>query len=237
MLLYNGMRENSWLNTRTQQYYGSNTVLGSPRGWVQRAVGQKTDLFLHPTSTDPKSFSVAGIWLRNQALPDTGSWPAIYRYFRITDDIRRLRQATEDQWYPVVGAGIAVPHDRVFEIYNQIRQTALWVWFDWPQQKTVPKRAKGQPRQLLDHAELYQRFEQGQRPQEIALLMATSLNSIVYVYNKWQDGLAPSRKPRNKADHSEILADLRRGLSVPELVEKYHVSRTMIYKIRSQRHE
>lgn len=231
------MRENNWLNTRTQQYYGSNTVLGSPRGWLQRAVGQKADLFLHPTSLDPRSLSVAGIWLKNQTLPDTGSWPSIYRYFRVTDDIRRLRRATEDQWYPVVGVGIAVPHDRVFEIYNQIRQTALWVWFDWPQKKNSSTRITGQPRQYLDHAELYQRFEQGQTPQEIALLLSAHLNSIIYVYNKWKDGLAPGRKSRNKADHFLVLEDLRRGLSIPELVEKHNISRTMIYKIRGKMHE
>lgn len=229
------MKENNWQNTRTNSYYGPNTVLGSPRGWVQRALGQKSDLFLHPTSLDPNEITVAGIWRRGQPLPDN-PYPAIYRYFRIAEPIRRISAAKPDAFYPVIGMAWAVPHNKIIECYREFAKTADWVWYDLPKPRSKAAQIEERKQNVLDHAELYQLFEQGKTSVEIARSMNVLEQSVHYVYKKWKNGLPPAknRKPRILVNHDHVADDLRLGTPVDQLVQKYNISKTMIYKIKGK---
>jgi len=223
------MKQNSWENTRNHQYYGPNTPLGSPKGWLQRAIGaNQAELGLHSTSLDPKQITVAGIWRRGETLPDTGTWSAIYRFFHITDDLRRMGRAKNEDFYPVLGMAVAVPEAHVFEAYQQFRRTAQWVWWSLPQSTKSPAK----PMKELDHQQLYDLFEQGKTVQEVARDLRLLVNSVHYVYQKWQAGLPAVRKSRSRVDHDSVAQDLRMGVSVTELSQRYDVSRTAIYKIK-----
>lgn len=224
------MQENIWTNTRTHVVYGPNNVLGSPRGWLQRAVDVKqADLGLHATSLDPRRLSVAGIWTRLQPLPDTGTWPALYRYFRLIENPRRISRAKESEFFPVIGMAVAVPHDQVWTVYRHFQQTAIWTWWSWPRDSTQRPAPRNQ--RELDHADLYQRFDQGHSVKKVAQDLNLLSNSVAYVYKKWQDGQPPVRKPRKQVDHAAVAEDLRMGRSVADIVREYDISRTMVYKI------
>jgi Mor family transcriptional regulator len=225
------MKENNWENTRLGIYYGSNTILGSPRGWLQRAVEFKqTDIAQHETSLDPRLITVAGIWRREQPLPDTGSWPALYRFFRLTENLRRAGRARPEEFYPVIGMAVAVPQDSIYRVYTEYRRSAEWVWMNWPVKFTVPRSLK--TIRELDHAEIYGLFDRGLTKQQVAHQLDLSVQSVAYVYGKWSTGQSPERRPRKTQDRESVLRDLRSGMRVVEVAEKYNCSRTQIYKIQ-----
>ena len=228
------MKENNWENTRLGVYYGSNTMLGSPRGWLQRAVEFKqTDLAQHKTSLDPRLITVAGIWPRQQVLPDTGSWPALYRFFRITDDLRKAGRARPDLFRSVTGMAVAVPKEDIYRVYNEYRRTAEWVWMNWPTEIKTPRSLR--TIRELDHAEIYQLFDHGFTARQVADKMNLSIQSVGYVHGKWSTGLPAQRRTRKTQDREAVLQDLRSGMRVIEVAKKYDCSRTQIYKIqRSQ---
>lgn len=226
------MKQNSWLNTRTNQQYGTNTWLGSPRGWIQRAVGLKTpDLALHETTTDPNLFTVAGIWRRGQPVPDSGSLPAFYRFFSISENIRKYYHAGINH-YPVIGMAWVVPEKDILKTYNYFRsQGAEWLWWDWPVESKPKKYSQGK---MLDHADLYERFESGQTVSQVADALDLLRPSVHYVYKKWQAGHSSERRAKVPVDHEMIVQDLRMGRKVADMVQDYGCSRTMIYKIKGK---
>jgi len=226
------MKQNSWLNTKTNQYYGTNTLLGSPRGWYQRAVGLKQpDLFLHPTTVDPGVYTVAGVWLRAHALPNSGAIPAFYRYFTISDNIRRFNDP-KVQHMPAIGMAWSVRDKDILTVYNQFRESgAVWVWWDWPQEPKAKKFSEGK---ALDHDLLYEKFSAGMSSSEVADELDLLRPSVHYVYQKWQAGEPPNRKPRAIVDHSAVVQDLRLGRPVADIVAEHKCSRAMIYKIKGK---
>lgn len=209
-------------------------MLGSPRGWLQRAVEFKqTDLAQHKTSLDPRLITVAGIWRKEQVLPDTGTWPALYRFFRITAHLRKAGRARPEDFYPVIGMAVAVPKDDIYRVYNQYRTTAEWVWMNWPTDIKTPRSLK--TIRELDHAEIYQLFDHGLTKRQVADKMDLSIQSVTYVYSKWITGRPPERAPRKTQDREAVLRDLRSGMRVIDVAKKYDCSRTQIYNIqRSQ---
>ena len=209
-------------------------MLGSPRGWLQRAVGfNQTDPAQHNSSLDPRLITVAGIWPQQQVLPDTGPWPALYRFFRITDNLRRIGRARPEDFYPVIGMAVAVPRADIYQVYNEYRRTAEWVWMNWP--TNIPRSQLQRTHRELDHAEIYQLFDQGLTIRQVAEARDLSIQSVGYVHNKWSQGLPSQRRPRKTQDRLSVLQDLRSGMRVAEVAKKYDCSRTQIYKIqRSQ---
>jgi Mor family transcriptional regulator len=228
------MQTNSWENVKTGTWYGCNTILGNPRGWLQRAVGVKqADLGLHASSLQPNAITVAGIWPRTAQMPDSQSWPAIYRYFSIVPDLRRANRARPEEFYPVIGMGIAVPGDQAWEYYRSLKTTgAEWLWFDLP--GPLKSSNAGQHAPLPDHEELYSLFDAGRTPRELSRERNLVPNSVYYVFRKWQAGLSPARKERATVDHEQVIQDLRLGISPSSLTQKYGVSRSMIHKIKQK---
>lgn len=227
------MKENTWEHVQQNIFYGSNTVLGSPRGWLQRAIGHsQPDLGQHETSLDPRKITVAGIWRRTQPLPDTGTWPAIYRFFRITDNLRKINRAKPEDFYSVTGMAVAVPTDHIFHVYQHFRQTADWVWVHWPtgQTQTTPRRSIRE----LDHALLYNLFDQGLKIKQVSDKLDISVQSVTYVYHKWQDGRPPTRQRSRDINQESVAQDIRLGDSIAEIARRYDISRTMVYKIKKK---
>lgn len=227
------MKENTWEHVCNGTHYGSNTVLGSPRGWLQRAIGHsQPDLGQHETSLDPRKITVAGIWRRTQALPDTGQWSALYRFFQITNNLRRISRARPEEFYPVIGMAVAVPADRILEVYNQFRTTAEWVWVHWPtgETSTTPRRSIRE----LDHALLYNLFDQGLKIKQVSDKLEVSVQSVTYVYHKWEDGRPPTRQRSRDINQESVAQDIRLGDPVAEIARRYDISRTMVYKIKQK---
>jgi len=228
------MKENTWEHVRNNIFYGSNTVLGSPRGWYLRATGlNQPDPNTHETSLDPRKLTVAGIWRRPTPLPDTGTWPAIYRFFELTDNIRKISRAKPEEFYPVTGMAVAVPADHIFRVYQEFRETADWVWVHWPtgEDQTTPRRSIKD----LDHAHLYTLFDQGRTARQVSADLDISLQSVVYVYQKWEDGKPPTKRQRSRDfDHSQVLQDIRLGDPIAEIARRYDISRTMVYKVKQK---
>jgi hypothetical protein len=227
------MKENTWEHVQSGTHYGNNTILGSPRGWLQRAIGHnQADLGQHETSLDPKKITVAGIWPRTQTLPDTGTWPALYRFFRITDNLRRIGRARPEDFYPVIGMAVAVPADHMFHVYQEFRTTAEWVWVHWHTgaAQTTPLRSIRE----LDHAHLYSLFEQGQTKKQVSDALDISFQSVAYVYNKWEDG-RPAKRQRNvTVDQESVAQDIKLGHGISDIARRYDISRTMVYKIKQK---
>jgi hypothetical protein len=226
------MKQDNWEDTKTGATYGVNSSLGSPRSWLQRAVGWRaSDLGLHPTSLDPRNITVAGIWLRGEPMIDSGSWPALYRFFEIYPNIRKPSLDKNKAMIPITGMAVAVPADHIFEFYNQVKQSARWVWFNWPLPENKTVWARGQ---MLDHAELYKLFEQGLKARQVAKQYNLLIPSVEYVYKKWQRGADPSRAERKCIDHGAVAQDIRLGVPVTKISQSYNISRTMIYNIKKE---
>lgn len=225
------MKENNWEHVGHNIYYGSNTVLGSPRGWLQRAIGHnQPDLNIHETSLDPKKISVAGIWRRTQNLPNTGSWPALYRFFQITDNLRKIGRAKPEEFYSVIGMAVAVPADQVFSVYQEFRRSADWVWMNFPQESSKPGRTVRD----LDHSYLYTFFDRGFTARQVSEELDLSVQSVVYVYKKWQAGKSPTQKRRKNIDHESVAQDIRLGHNIMDIARRYDVSRTVIYNVKKK---
>jgi transposase len=226
------MKENNWEHVKHNIFYGSNTVLGSPRGWLHRAVGIKqADLSLHETSLDPRKITVGGIWRRTQALPDTGTWPALYRFFAITDNLRRINRARDSEFFPVTGMAVAVPADHMFRVYQEFRKTAEWVWISFPQD-SLKKPTK--TLRDLDHEHLYSLFDTGLTARQVATQLDLSVQSVNYVYKKWELGRPVQSKNRKNIDHESVAQDIRLGHKICDIAQRYDVSRTVIYNVKKK---
>jgi len=229
------MKENSWLNTGTLTSMGTNTVLGSPKGWLQRAVGaNQAELGLHPTSLDPRQITVAGIWLRGDALPDTGSWPALYRYFKIAPDLGRPGRQPDHQLQSVTGMAVAVPLDQVLQVLREFKTRAKWVWFTTGT-PAARRSSNLQSVRDLDYQDIYALFDQNMTIREVSDQLRVSPQGLLYVFRRWQQGLPPQRQRRPATDREQVRRDLQAGMTVTQVADRHNISRTMIYKIRDHK--
>lgn len=224
------MRPDIWHNCRTHHTVGVNTILGSPRSWVNRSLGvRKADYDLHDTSLDPRSVSLAGIWPRGVSLPDTGAHHALYRFFDLPEDPRYINSGIARDLRPMVGVAMALPGDLVFECSKAWAGSADWLWWSWPQ----PHRKK-QVHSNLDHQRLYQLFDTGLTHNQVARQENLIPASVKYVWNKWAAGKPPVTKARRFNDHDEIVQRLQAGFTVTQVANEYSISPVWVYKIKNR---
>jgi hypothetical protein len=225
------MTENKWINTRTRQELGGNSMLGTPRSWVSRATGSKTNDFIHETTVHPKMITVGAVWFRPCELPDTGSLWTVYRFFDLDPDF--CGRGTGENLQPVIGMGVAVASDAILDWARLFqRRGAAWTWWAWPEevQGKLARKSTGQP---LDHAELYQQFESGATPQQIARERNLLLNSVRYVWNKWQRGQPARDGRRLPVDRQAVEEDIRSGLfTMTEIGQRNKTTRATVWKIK-----
>lgn len=233
------MRENFWINCKTNIELGTNTSAGSPRAWLMRAVGtgQVGDLYLMKGSLHPKSIAVAGLWARTPTmqLPDMQNNKTLYRFFDLPDPLERGTRARGTQSY--IGMCSAVPSHEILTWMSVFRRTgAAWIWWAHPQKGDYYANDRVKQYNILNHEELYQRFESGDtNAQSLADEYSTSKTSIEYVLKKWRSGkpAAKSRKcaPLSVDIREQIIQDIKLGAdSYSSLAEKYNTSRHTVAK-------
>lgn len=224
------MRPDIWHNCRTHHTVGVNTVLGSPRSWVNRSLGlRKQEPDLHDTSMTPKSVSLAGIWPKGVSLPDTGRYHALYRFFELPQDLRYINNGLGRDMRLVIGIALALPGDKVFEWSKEWAKSAEWLWWSWPQ----PQR-KSQVHSGLDHEHLYKLFDAGLTHNQVARQENLITASVKYVWDKWAAGKPPQTKPRVFKDHDEIIRRLQAGDAVSRIAHDHSTSAAWIYKIKNR---
>lgn len=233
------MRENYWINCKTNIEVGTNTQAGSPRAWLMRAVGssQPGDLYLQEGSLHPKTIAVAGLWLRdpNLKLPDMQDNKTLYRFFDLPDPLERGSRARNRQTY--IGMCSAVPKHEILTWLSVFRRTgAVWIWWSHPEKGDYYATERVKNYKTLDHVELYRRFDAGQLDtQLLAEEFDATKNSIEYVLKKWRAG-KPAARCRNSAPltqevREQILQDLKLGTeSYSSIAEKYNTSRHTVSK-------
>jgi hypothetical protein len=233
------MRENFWINCKTNIELGTNTQAGSPRAWLQRAVGagQTGDLYLQEGSLHPKTIAVAGLWRRDlhMRLPDLQQNKTLYRFFDLPDPLEHGSRARGRENF--IGVCSAVPKHEILTWLSVFRRTgAVWIWWAHPEKPDYYTTERKKVYKTLDHAELYRRFEAGDVDCfQLADEYGTHRNNIEYVLKKWQAG-KPAERCRNSAPltlqvREQILEDLRLGTeSYTSIAEKYNTSRHTVSK-------
>lgn len=230
------MTEGKWQNSQTGVEIGVNTTLGSPRAWVNRALGCKyQDLGILESSLHPNQLTVAGIWTRPQHKFDTGSCQAIYRYFELPADFYVTTRDTTMR--KMIGVSMAVAEDQILAVRQAMRESgAEWTWWSWPVSRPRSSYTPVTERAQIDHAEIYKLFDQGLDAMAVATQLQHTPNSIRYIYNKWVAGKpAHSRKTRPTLNHKAIIEDLHTGLyGMKEIADRNGTTRTTVWKIRRE---
>lgn len=233
------MRENHWINCKTNIEVATNTQAGSPRAWLMRAVGstQPGDLYLQEGSLHPKTIAVAGLWLRTAGvkLPDMQDNKTLYRFFDLPEPLEKGSRARTRQTY--IGMCSAVPKHEILTWLSVFRRTgAAWIWWAHPEKGDFYAAERPRTYRTLDHAELYRRFESGDVDcVKLADEYETNRNNIEYVLKKWRAG-KPAERCRNSAPltqevREQILEDLRLGTETyTSIAEKYNTSRHTVSK-------
>lgn len=228
------MNADKWTNTQSLLQIGNNSVLGTPRSWINRAVGCKyQDLNQQATSLTPGRITVAGVWFRPCVLPDTGDLPAIYRFFAL--DPKFCGRGTGTNLQPVIGMGVAVPADDIYQWRQRIeRSGAVWTWWSWPDASAECVMITDGGRRQLDHQRLYDLFNTGLTVREVAAQLGIGVNAIHYVYKKWQAGLpADKTAGRRGVDHASIAEDLRTGeFTMTEIAVRNKTTRATVWKVK-----
>ena len=232
--IHNGIMEQRWQNSQTGVEVGVNTILGSPRAWVNRAVGCKyQDLGQLDSSLHPTQLTVAGVWPRNHKIIDTGPYQAIYRYFELPANFYTTTKFTHLR--PMIGVAVAVPSDLILPTQQAMRALAAeWTWWSLPSERPKSTYMPVTERAQIDHAEVYKLFDQGLDAITVAQQQNLSPNSVRYIHAKWLAGKpAQSRKTRPTLNHEAILQDLREGIyGMKEIADRNGTTRTTVWKIR-----
>lgn len=232
------MSANKWIHTATQTELSSNTILGTPRSWLSRSVGHKfAELAGMNSILTHHGITLGGIWFRPADLPVTETWPCLYRFFRLSPDFYRTQRART----PVSAIGIAVmvPADQILETRRRfIAHGAEWTWWAMPETSQGTKTSEPQRRNTIDHAEMYNLFEQGMDARAAADFKSLPFNSVVYVYRKWQAGLSSEKLRAGRGrpvDPKAIIEDIRADqLGMSEIALKHHTTRTTVWKIKNK---
>lgn len=240
------MQPNKWINTQTRQEVGVNSVLGTPRSWVSRALGTR-HLDPEAHTIDPKSITVGGLWYRPCRLPDLADHYAIYRFFELDPGFNGHGIGANP--VPVLGVGVAVPADEILAWSRRFKLAgASWLWWNWPTDATdtidlvavceaPPRRSK--PENLrknatLDHRKLYQLFNQGLDVDTVSKQLDLHKNSVRYVWDKWLMA-KPITRSTPRVDRTGIIADLRAGIyTAKEIALRRDTTVVTVGKIRRQ---
>ena len=242
------MKQDTWTHTATRIEYGTNSVLGSPRSWLRRALDAPTldDTVFQLGSITPTEISVAGIWYKQPdgySLPITGMHRELFRRFEIPEPVgilqRNSRTADRTALLPVIGVCAAVPMHEVMawiKIYKD--SGATFTWWHTPVDKSMratDAAAAKAPRRQLDHATVYSMLDSGKTKKEIAKELNFPIENIAYVVKKWESGLPlyeKFAKPRINA--AALLRDHLAGASPRELADKYVTALAYVYKLLHQ---
>jgi len=232
------MKENIWINTKTNVEVGLNTGAGSPRAWLLRAldVGKGRELGILEGSLHPQSIAVAGLWERDGArLPDTGDRKTLFRFFDLPKSLQRGN--SNSCFVPFIGMAIEAKPDEILMWVRAFKQSgAQWIWWAFPGEAVYdnPADVDGRPRnKKLDHELLYQRFERGDSIVSLAHEFDVDSQSISYVKHKWENKLPAVTTVRKLDDdiRESILEDIRLGdLTFSEIAVKYNTTRATVSK-------
>jgi hypothetical protein len=226
------MQQDIWINTTTNTTTGITGPLGSPRGWLRRAldVANLDDTTFHPTSITPPEISVAAIWYQPvKNLPSTGSHRELIRWFDAPDPEHMVRRYNREL-LPAIGIAAAVPYHEVQHWIKTYREAgATFVWWKRPENKSA--RATEKPaRRQLDYPAIYALLDQGLTPTQIGRQLDIPGPNIEYVKKKWLAKEAPPvRKP--PIDIDALRRDYLGGLRGPEIAEKYGTSESYVYRM------
>jgi hypothetical protein len=228
------MQQDIWTNTSTATTLGVTGPLGSPRGWLRRAlnVSNLDDTTFHETSITPPEISVAGIWyLPVTGLPATGAHRELIRWFSIPGTQHMIRKNNKEL-LPAVGIAAAVPYHEVSHWVKVYQESgAVFTWWKRPENKSVRASSSEKPqRRQLDHAAIYALLDEGLKPSEIARKLEIPVPNIEYVKKKWTNGDVLSER-RVPIDLTALIADYRAGATAIELAEKYETSESYVYRI------
>jgi len=228
-------KENTWLNSRTQVITGVNKTPGSPRMWPNRAFDTSGSIDASQSLLKPKHLSVAAVWLRPCVTLDF-PYTSIIRFFDLQIKQRNNRWVPKPAPVHAIGIAWCVPYDDIFQVVRTLSFSgAEMVWWCTPDmEKEAPKTMMELGiRSRLDHAVLYQRFEQGHTPMQVATELNIMVPTVRYVYRKWQLG-KPSQHVntgRQKIDHLALLDDYRANLTVIEIATRHNCTPGTVHAI------
>lgn len=228
------MQQDIWTNTITSTTYGITGPLGSPRGWLRRAlnVANLDDTTFHETSITPPEISVAGIWYRPAVgLPETGAHRELIRWFEVPDPENMTRSNTKNM-VPAIGIAAAVPmHEVLFWIKEYKKSGAAYTWWKTPANKSARVSDSEKPkRRQLDHAAIYEMLELGLTTYEIAKRLDIPGPNIDYVKKKWLRGDVIGER-KAALDVGAIRSDIHDGVSAVEVAAKYNTSESYVYRM------
>jgi len=232
--IHNCMQEDIWTNTKTQTTSGITGPLGSPRGWLRRAldVANLDDTTFHATSITPPEISVAGIWyMPVTKLPSTGHHRELIRWFDTPDPEHMVRRYNREL-LPAVGIAAAVPFHEVMHWLDVYRKAgAAFVWWKRPENKSARASTSEKPaRRQLDYPAIYALLDQGLTPTQIGHKLDIPSPNIEYVKKKWLAGDAPTIH-KSQIDVEALRRDYLGGLRAPEIAEKYGTSESYVYRM------
>lgn len=222
-------RENTWFNIHSRQEIGTNRAPGSPRGWLLRSLGGQGQE-ISQSIIQGRNLTVAGVWFRPKPTVVL-NYPCLIRLFEFDPNAAGIKPHRRLPTHPAIGCAWCVPVHEIISVSQQIQTSADLIWWAHP----TDVKPKQQASAMLSHEELYELFEQGQRPWEISKRLNLIGPSVRYVHQKWLQGIPPERQQRKPLDHDQVREDLRLAvLTQGEIAQKYGVSRFTINKIARQ---
>lgn len=235
------MTPDKWTHTATRLEIGTNSMLGTPRSWVNRACGCKlADMHVQASSIDPKLITVGAIWFRPCTLPDIGNRQAIYRYFAISADFVGRGQGNNVK--SALGMGIVAPPEEIIHWQRTFKESgASWIWWGYPVKVEKSKITINVNHTLganIDHAKLYSLFEQGMTPKQVSNQTGLIDESVRYIWHKWRNGkpAVNGKGQRTKpVDHDAIIEDVRSGMfSMNEIAQRNDTTRATVWKTKKR---
>lgn len=229
------MQQDIWTNTQTNVTYGITGALGSPRGWLRRAlnVANLDDTTFHETSITPPEISVAGIWYQPvRGLPSTGPHRELIRWFDIPDARYMARRCDAKHMLPAVGISAAVPMNEVMHWLRVYRESgAIYTWWKTPENKSARASSSEKPaRRQLDYPLIYRLLDQGLTVAQISKQIDVPGPNIEYVKKKWLAGDAPTIH-KAQIDVGAVIDDYRSGMTAIDVAEKYNTSESYVYRM------
>ena len=235
------MRENIWTNTQTLTELGVNSMIGSPRAWLMRAlnvVSTATELDICPGGLHPKLITVAGVWPQGSPLPDTESYHCLYRFFELPDKLGTYynRGQARQPMKNYTGIACQVPDHEILDMLRKFKAGgAEWTWWAYEGEAVFRNKYKPDERPAngkLDHAEIYRRLDAGESMAAMAREFGVTETAIHYVRRKWARG-APAVQHRaiDPEVREQIIQDIKVGeLAFTEIADKYNTTRATVSK-------
>jgi hypothetical protein len=184
------MKQDRWINTKTQVEYGTNGALGSPRAWLRRALDAPTldDVTFQPGSLTPHEISIAGIWYKPCSVPITGMYRELFRFFEIPAEHQIHRPRTLVPNVPAIGMCAAVPVSEVMKWLKVYREHgATYTWWNVPDERAL-RAVRPSPvvRRNTDHNQVYKLLDSGKTRRQISEIMDLPLANVDYIVGKWK---------------------------------------------------